>query len=337
MGTARLTLFLGIDGGGTKTDFLLIDGSGRVLATHRAGPAYYFEIGFEGLETLLVNGINSVLTKGALTAADITHAFAGLPAYGESEALLGRFDSTLEPLLARSRYHCGNDVVCSWAGALAGHSGIAVVAGTGSIAYGEYGSKRARAGGWGELFGDEGSAYWIARETLTLFSRMSDGRMSRSALYHAVREHFGRKFDLDVCAAVYGPPALARSELAALARLASAAAHAGDADARIVFERAASELAALVVAVNVALEVPSDVSVPVSYCGGLFSADDLLLPLFQQALAADRTRYAVMPPQLTPIAGAALHAATLSGQPLTQQALVRLRGTQAVAAPRGLG
>ena len=74
------------------------------------------------------------------------------------------------------RYRCGNDAVCGWAGALAGEDGINIVAGTGSIGYGEFEGRAARAGGWGELFSDEGSAHWIAREALSLFSRMSDGR-----------------------------------------------------------------------------------------------------------------------------------------------------------------
>ena len=49
---------------------------------------------------------------------------------------------------------------------------------------------RARAGGWGELFSDEGSGYWVAREGLQLFSRMSDGRAPRGQLYERFREHF---------------------------------------------------------------------------------------------------------------------------------------------------
>ena len=65
-----------------------------------------------------------------------------------------------------------------------------IVAGTGSIAYGEYAGRHARAGGWGDLFGDEGSAFWIAREGLRLFSRMSDGRAARGPLYDLLRERF---------------------------------------------------------------------------------------------------------------------------------------------------
>ena len=106
--------------------------------------------------------------------------------------------------LPHRRYSCGNDMVCGWAGALAGADGINIVSGTGSIAYGEFAGRNARAGGWGELFSDEGSSYWLAREGLRLFSRMSDGRSPRGSLYEYVRRHFSLASDLDLCAAIYG-------------------------------------------------------------------------------------------------------------------------------------
>ena len=175
-----MNIFRGVDGGGTKTDFLLIDSSGSVLARRRDGSGYYLEIGIENLQNMLIEDIRAVLSMVSLAPADITYAFLGLPAYGESTSLLPRLDSLVEGVLPRQRYQCANDVVCAWAGALGGGHGITVVAGTGSIAYGEYASHSARAGGWGELFSDEGSAFWVAREALNLFSRMSDGRTVKS-------------------------------------------------------------------------------------------------------------------------------------------------------------
>lgn len=53
MGCNPVKLFLSADGGGTKTEFLLIDQSGAVLATRRQGSAYYLEIGMEGLRSML--------------------------------------------------------------------------------------------------------------------------------------------------------------------------------------------------------------------------------------------------------------------------------------------
>ena len=80
-------------------------------------------------------------------------------------------------MLGHDRYSCDNDMVCGWAGSLAGEDGINVISGTGSMTYGERQGVGHRVGGWGELFGDEGSAYWIAAQGLNAFTRMSDGRL----------------------------------------------------------------------------------------------------------------------------------------------------------------
>ncbi len=309
--------FLGIDGGGTKTDFLLIDETGRVLATHRGGSAYYLETGFDALQAMMVAGVQATLKQAGLTASQLEFAFVGLPAHGEDSTLLPRLDSIVAQVLPEERCRCDNDMVCGWAGALAGSDGINIVAGTGSIAYGEFAAKRARAGGWGELFSDEGSAYWISREALTLFSRMSDGRAPKAALYDLVRRHYQLRTDLDLCAAVYGPPPLTRSELAALAPLVARAATEGDSGARRLFERAAQELAAMVHAVRDQLEVPLKIPLPVSYSGGLFRLEGLLQPMLETALADGSRSYEFVKPRLAPVAGAALYAAKLAGAPLS--------------------
>lgn len=319
-----MRLFLGVDGGGTKTDFLLIDAVGQVRAFHRAGSAYYLETGVEALERLLVAGISATLQQAGVAAAQVDFGFIGLPAHGEDSALTPRLDALASRVLPAERYRCGNDMVCGWAGALAGSDGINLVAGTGSIAYGEWAERQARAGGWGELFSDEGSAYWVACRALTVFSRMSDGRAEKGPLHERIRRHFGLGSDLDLCAAVYGPPPLARSELAALAPLAAEAAAAGDVAARRVFDAAAQELAALVHAVRAGLRVPPPAVVTVSYSGGMFQFGATLLDPLRAALAASPLPYDFVAPRLTPAAGAALYAARLGGTPLPPAAIAAL-------------
>jgi N-acetylglucosamine kinase-like BadF-type ATPase len=302
----------------------LIDESGRVLASHRGQSAYHLETGVDALQVMLVAGIQATLQQAAVPADQVEFAFIGLPAHGEDSALLPRLDGIAADVLPVERHRCGNDMVCGWAGALAGRDGISIVAGTGSIAYGEFETRCARAGGWGELFSDEGSAYWIAREALTLFSRMSDGRAPKAALYDLIRERFQLRADLDVCAAVYGPPPLSRSEIAALAPLAARAARAGDAAAHRLFERAAQELAAIVNALRDQLDVPPQTPLPVSYSGGMFRLDGLLTPLLEAALRLGDRRYEFVAPRLPPSAGAALYAAKLAGAELTPELVAGL-------------
>jgi len=326
MGCGRrdMKTYLGVDGGGTKTEFVLIDASGRVLARQRAGSAYYLEIGLDRLRTLLAQGIAETLAQGSVTPESLAFAFVGLPAYGEDSTLVHVLDATPSPTLSQERYRCGNDMVCGWAGALAGRDGINIVAGTGSIAYGEFLQRTARAGGWGELFSDEGSAYWLAREGLRLFSRMSDGRVARGPLYELLQQSFGLRDDLDLCAAIYGPPPLTRSGIAALATVVAQAARSGDGQARELFDVAAQELAALVHAVHDRLRVPPSHAIPVSYSGGMFDFADLLLEPFRAALRSGDRVYEFTRPRLSPGAGAALYAARLGGSSLTPAAIGEL-------------
>jgi N-acetylglucosamine kinase-like BadF-type ATPase len=325
--------YLGVDGGGSKTAFLLIDETGRVLASHAEGPAYYLETGWDEMRAMLARGIRVTLDKATLPASSLGFAFVGLPAYGEDSRLVAALNAAASPTLEPGQYRCGNDAVCGWAGALACHDGINLTAGTGSIAYGEFNGRTARAGGWGELFSDEGSAYWIAREGLSLFSRMSDGRTPRGPLYDAVRRHFELHSDLDLCAAIYDKGQMQRSHLAVLSQLIAEAATAGDAHASSLFSRAAFELAQIVDAVHRQLEIPDHATVLVSYQGGMFQQRDLLLARLQSKLAMDDCQYRFVAPRLPPAAGAALYAAKLSGAPLPGSAVNALEAQLAERKP----
>jgi N-acetylglucosamine kinase-like BadF-type ATPase len=317
--------FLGVDGGGTKTEFLLVREDGRVLARHQEGSAYYLEIGLDSLRAMLTRGIELTLREASLSVSELTFAFFGLPAYGEDSGLLGQLDTAASPTLAPERYRCGNDMVCAWSGALGCNDGINIVAGTGSIAYGEFAGRQARAGGWGELFSDEGSAYWIAREGLSLFARMSDGRAPRGPLYEILRDHFRLSVDLDLCAAIYGKTPAARSEVAQLAPLVTAAARQGDTRARNLFVTGAQELALLVDAARARLSCPPEVLLSVSYTGSMFKLTDLVLEPFLARLRAGPHLYEVVTPALRPAAGAALYAAKTFGSPLTESAIASIR------------
>jgi N-acetylglucosamine kinase-like BadF-type ATPase len=322
--------FLGVDGGGTKTDFLLIDEAGRVLASQREGSAYYIETGLDAVRAMMERGIRAVLAKAALNTSDLSFACIGLPAHGEDSGLLPQLDAIALGVLPMERCRVVNDMVCGWAAALGCRDGINIVAGTGSIGYGEFEGRSARAGGWGELFSDEGSAFWVAREALTLFSRMSDGRAAKGALHELMRAHFKLKLDIDLCAALYGPPPMSRSEIAALAPLVMRAAQVEDMQALNILERAARELADVVQAVRDRLHVPLTQSLSVSYSGGMFKLGGTLIRLLGQALK-ERAAYELAAPRLAPQAGAALYAVKSAGLSIGNDVISQLTRTHGAA------
>lgn len=319
------SFLLGVDGGGTKTAFVLIDRTGRVAAEHRESGAYHLQIGMDGLREVLGRGLATILGKLEISGDAIEHAFFGLPAYGEDSAIQPRLDALPADLLGHRRYRCGNDMVSTWAGSLAGEDGIGIVAGTGSIGYGERAGKSARAGGWGELFSDEGSAYWIATLGLKAFSRMADGRIARGPLHGILVRALGLSDDLELCAYLASGESSARDRIAALCPLVAQAADAGDEQAVAIFEAAGRELAAIADAIRAALGFRPGERVPLSYSGGVFETGDRVLAPFRRALSIHSKDFDLRKPLLPPGAGAALYAARVSGRPLDAAAIAQLR------------
>jgi N-acetylglucosamine kinase-like BadF-type ATPase len=324
--TSDARRYLGVDGGGTRTSFCLISAGGEVLGASEQPTTSYFrsEEGIALVGRILEQGIAAV--TGERDAVDF--AFFALPGYGEVSSDVAALDAAPRAVLGHDRYACDNDMVAGWAGSLAGSDGINVVAGTGSIAYGEHDGRRARAGGWGELFGDEGSAYWVATQGLNAFSRMSDGRLARGPLYTLLKEHLQLAGDLDVVSLVIEKWSGNRSSIAALSATVCEAARAEDAVATRILSDAADELVTLIETTTKLVGFTDQETVPVSYSGGMFS-DEGFLTRFLAALQGQPAKFDLQRPLLDPALGAALYAAKYSGRPLSPSALHELTTSRA--------
>jgi N-acetylglucosamine kinase-like BadF-type ATPase len=323
--------YLGVDGGGTKTALVLLDGSGTVVASALAPSCYYLGQGIELVEKVLTIGIGDVCGQAGISPADITHAFFALPGYGEVSADLETLDEIPGRVLGHTRYSCDNDMVAGWAGSLGAIDGVNVIAGTGSMTYGEHGSASLRVGGWGELFDDEGSAYWIAIRGLATFARMSDGRLPRGPLHDLLSDHLALATDLDLVDVVLNRWQGDRSKIASLAPTVTAAARAGDAESARILEQAGHLLADLVTATIDTLHFPAGERVPVSWSGGVFTCAEVRDAFRARLSGVDVD---LREPLLPPVIGAALYAARLAGSPFDPDALARLQ-TQAPTVPPG--
>ncbi len=300
-------VFLGVDGGGTKTAFCLLSAQGEVLASYETATSYH--PGKPDLVAgVLSEGIAEVRSEAGVS--EIAYGFFGLSGYGEIASDVPRLDAIPADLLGHERYACDNDVVCSWAGSLGGAEGISVVSGTGSIAYGWRAGSGLRVGGWGEAFGDEGSGHWLGVAALQLFSKMSDGRVAPGPLLGILREHLGLRADLEAVDVVINRWQRDRTRVAALSRPLVDAARAGDGAAAGLLVAAGEELAQLVAVVGRRLAFPAGTAV--SYTGGIFAVPEVL-EAFGRCLG---TEFDLRKPLSTPVIGAALHAARLAGQPI---------------------
>ncbi len=318
-------MYLGVDGGGTKTAFALIDGEGNLLARHQETGSYYLDIGVSGVEKILHSGIQAILAEASCSAEAIRHAFFGIPAYGEDSGMTATLDKLPSSMLPPHKYRCDNDMICGWAGSLGCQDGINIVAGTGSISYGERAGHSARCGGWGELFGDEGSAYWIGRCGLALFSRMSDGRAKSGPLREIFREKFDLTHDLDMSSLVLNEWQSDRGKIAQMSLLVYQAAEAGDALAREIFDRAAAELAEIIDATQRQLNFGDNEEIPVSYSGGVFNAGSMIIDPLSRTLNATNSHYHLVAPRYEPLIGAAIYAAKCGGVIFSAETLTHLQ------------
>jgi N-acetylglucosamine kinase-like BadF-type ATPase len=323
-------MFLGVDGGGTKTAFCLIDREGTIRARALGEGAYYFADnatgGIDHVVRVLEQGIGAVTKAAGIEPADIGHAFLGLPGYGEVPGDVAALDAAPGRVLGHRRYTSDNDMICGWAGSLGAVDGINVISGTGSMAYGERQGRGVRTGGWSELFSDEGSAYWIAARALNVFTRMSDGRMPEGPLAGLLRRHLALVSDLEVIDVVLNRWQGHRSEIASLTPLVVEAADSGDTEASAVLTEAGRELALLVNSARCSLGFSGHETVLVSYSGGVFRSPRVL-DAFTTALQDSTARYELRQPLFEPVVGAALYAAKLAGTPLGTEALASLRSS----------
>ncbi|MFE1935632.1 BadF/BadG/BcrA/BcrD ATPase family protein [Streptomyces sp. NPDC059474] len=327
-------MFLGVDGGGTKTAFCLVDRGGQIVARAQAASSYYFSHGIELVERVLGEGVDAVCAAAELTPADIEYAFFGLPGYGEAARDLPVLNATPRAVLGHDRYACDNDMICGWAGSLGAVDGINVISGTGSMTYGERLGRGVRVGGWSEMFGDEGSAHWIAVRGLNAFSRMADGRLPEGPLAEVFRRHLDLASDLDVIDVVHKQWQGDRGRIAALSRSVAEAAGLGDEAASAILAEAGRELALLVEVTRERLEFGPDETVPVSCSGGTFGAD-AVLEAFATGLKSRFTHYELRHPLYEPVVGAAMYAAKIAGTPLDQPALDALRMASGISASGG--
>ena len=190
---------------------------------------------------------------------------------------------------------------------------MVVIAGTGSVAFGRSeAGEEARAGGWGPILGDEGSAYGISRAGFSAVLRAYDGRGPSTQMLD-ILTHDYQLAASEIPRFVYATTTHA-DDIARYSKLVIAAAEAGDEVASTILKDAGRELGACVVAVAQRLKI-AEREFPVAYVGGAFNAGELLLTPMQQTISARAPRAKVGPPHRTPVEGAAMMAIRAAAAP----------------------
>jgi N-acetylglucosamine kinase-like BadF-type ATPase len=174
--------YLGFDGGGTKTDCILVDPAGAVLAHATAGPSNPLRAGYAKAWFTLSDAADMVLERQHFKSSDILGICAGIGGAGR-DAVAKRIATFLLAGFPNAAVSVTTDLAITLQAAVGDGEGIILVVGTGSGAYGrDADGKIARAGGRGPWFSDEGSAFDIGWRALAAVVRAEEGRGEKTAL-----------------------------------------------------------------------------------------------------------------------------------------------------------
>ena len=267
-------IYLGVDGGKSSTTALIGDEHGRVIGYGRGGPANHVEEIEQG-RTKFINAIRDCVSQACVAAGIEFDAAAFRSAcLGFSGGPVDK-EPILREILRCERLTVTDDALIALAGATGGDPGLIVIAGTGSIAFGRNAAgKKARAGGWGYIFGDEGSGFDITREALRAALRFEEGWGPPTALHAMLVAESGSK-DANEALHRFYTSDFPRPRIAGLSKLVDGAAGNGDAAAIQILDNAAQQLAMFAGAVRGQLFAEGE-RAQVSYIGGVFRSSRVL-------------------------------------------------------------
>lgn len=169
-------MYIGVDGGGTKTTVALADKKGNIVARLTGGPSSPRNIGIDATIENVYKLIKEVQKDN-----DILSSFIALPGveeeFAEAKELIAE---KLKEKGVQGKIVVGSDQLSAFRAGTEKEEGVLVVAGTGSVAHG-WRNKEALCGSWGYL-ADEGSAFWIGIEAFRLVTKELDGRGEKTKI-----------------------------------------------------------------------------------------------------------------------------------------------------------
>jgi len=317
-------LYVGVDGGSTKTFTVLGDSSGNIVGTGEKGPSNYHVVGFE-------NAVKNIYDSILLAAKDLTFSYeieaitlglAGMDTKYDFEF----FEKNVEGKLPAKKVFVRHDAEIALVGATGGRPGIIVIAGTGSAAGGR--NRKGiymRCGGWGYIVGDEGSAYYLGKRALTSVLWAYDGRGEKTILRDLIIKKLGISDEEDIIRKIYVEK-MSVKEIAALAPLVTEAANKNDKVAIEIFRDAARHLALHVKALVNRLKMQEEEKILVATIGGVWKAGDIILKPFKDELEK-HFHVEVISPMFPPAVGALLISYMFNGIEISDDLLNNIKET----------
>ena len=272
--------FIGIDGGGTRTRAVVLDGEGRELARSQGGAALADPHHPQHAAAALASTARAAAAEAGL-ALPCTALWAGIAGAGR-ETVRSSVEMELERLGVARQVRVGNDADAAFHAAFGEGMGILLVAGTGSVAWGRNQEGReGRVGGWGTLLGDEGSGYAIGLESLRRVARTADGRGVETQLLEAILDHLGLASAEEL---ITWTSQAEKARVAALVPVVLESSRRGDAVAGEILVKAVEELVGHVLTILANLG-PWSFPPQVALAGGLLRQGSMLRRAVEVALS----------------------------------------------------
>jgi len=255
--TARLAyalgmrFVLGLDGGGTKTECVLMDEAGLIRAEGRSGPSNPMRVGFGGALAAVCEAGRAAMQYAKLSAGDISVVCAGLAGAAQPESQR-KMKKLLSEEFPTQIVHVCTDVDLRLEATGEGRA-IVLNVGTGTFAVGrDLNGQVIRVGGHGPLLGDEGSAYDVGRRATIAALRAADRGEADSPLAARILRDLRAEDWEDLQLRVYRAP---DEVFPRIFPIVTAAADEGDSEARMLLQHAAGELSGLLVDLMVRLDL----------------------------------------------------------------------------------
>ncbi len=296
---------IGIDGGGTKTSALLVGMDGTVLAEFTGGPANLQTVGVQQSARVIFDLITDCCKQDESIAESLQSIVIGVAGGGRPADKAELVDHLLT-LGQKKKFPLKSivvetDVRVALEAAFAGKPGIVVVAGTGSIAlYRTEDGQMLRSGGWGNVLGDEGGGYSLAKDGINMVLRQSDGRCEKTLLTKKAFEYFNVATAEELIPKIYRDHA----DIAGFAPKVIEAVVERDRVAHNVMIKNANELVELVRVLT--MKVRPKNKLPVALMGGLLESETVYSKMVKEKIIGALPNVVVQKPKFPAAFGAAI-------------------------------
>jgi glucosamine kinase len=292
-----VAIFLGIDGGGSKTSCLIGDEQ-SVLGSGAAAGSNVVRVGEAHARAALANAVRQACAAAGIHPSQINRTCIGLA--GAASPGVSELVRRMMAEIVSGEIQVAGDMVITLEAAFGVGPGVVVIAGTGSIAYGRNTKGEiARAGGWGFAVSDEGSGHWIGLAAISSALRARDQGRSKELYCRILKAwHLEADEQLILAANATPPP-----NFAALFPVVLSAAESGDPVAGEILSKAGSELADLA-RIVVGRIFPKAEAVPVAMSGGVFGNSAQVREVFYNRLRTKSSGIVLNEYVVQPVRGA---------------------------------